>query len=189
VGQVPVALVEVEAVADEVLVGDGEADVAHRQVLDEPAVRTVEERRGRERARPPQPERPEEVVERQAGVDDVVDQEHVAAGDVAVEILQQPDAPLAARVGTAVAGELDEVDAVGDRDCAAEVGEEDEARLQQADEDRFAADVVGRDLTAELADARRDLLRRQVDGTDSLVQLYDARSRWYRSARRSMSRL
>jgi hypothetical protein len=30
VGQIPVALVEVEAVADEELVGDGEADVPNR---------------------------------------------------------------------------------------------------------------------------------------------------------------
>ena len=42
VGQVAVALVEVEAVADEELVGDGEADVADRQVVDEAAVRAVE---------------------------------------------------------------------------------------------------------------------------------------------------
>ena len=44
VRQVPVALVQVEAVADEELVGDGEADVPDRQVVDEPAVRAVEER-------------------------------------------------------------------------------------------------------------------------------------------------
>ena len=45
VGQVPVALPELEAVADEELVGDGEADVAHRQVVDEAAVGPVEQRR------------------------------------------------------------------------------------------------------------------------------------------------
>ena len=51
VGQVPVPLVDVEAVADEELVGDGEADVADRQVVDEAAVGAVEERDRRERAR------------------------------------------------------------------------------------------------------------------------------------------
>ena len=56
VGQVPVPLVDVEAVADEELVRDGEADVAHRQVLDEAPVGPVEQRHGRERARRAQPE-------------------------------------------------------------------------------------------------------------------------------------
>ena len=51
VRQVPVALVEVEAVADEELVRYGEADVAHGQVVDEPPVRPVEQRHDRERAR------------------------------------------------------------------------------------------------------------------------------------------
>ena len=66
VRQVPVPLVDVEAVADEELVRDGEADVPHRQVLDEPAVRPVEERDRCERAGRAQAERPHEVVERQA---------------------------------------------------------------------------------------------------------------------------
>ena len=42
--EAPVALVQVEAVAEEELVGDREADVAHGQVVDQPAVGAVEER-------------------------------------------------------------------------------------------------------------------------------------------------
>src|SRR6266516_6909087 len=45
VGQVPVALVELESVADEELVRDREADVADGQVVDQPPVRPVEESR------------------------------------------------------------------------------------------------------------------------------------------------
>ena len=45
VGEVPVALAQLEAVADEELVRNGEADVAHRQVVDEAAVGPVEQRR------------------------------------------------------------------------------------------------------------------------------------------------
>jgi hypothetical protein len=56
--------------------------------------------------------------------------------------------------GVPVAGQLDEVDLVGDRDRAREVCEEDEARLQQRDEQQVAVGVVLRDLRAELADAR-----------------------------------
>ncbi|HEV8686460.1 MAG TPA: hypothetical protein VGQ84_04240 [Gaiellaceae bacterium] len=48
VGQVAVALVQIEAVPDEQLVGDREADVPDRQVLDEPSVRAVEQRRRRQ---------------------------------------------------------------------------------------------------------------------------------------------
>ena len=62
--------VEVEAVADEELVGHGETDVAEREVLDKAPVRAVEERADGEARRIPKPERGEEVVERQAGVDD-----------------------------------------------------------------------------------------------------------------------
>ena len=68
---------QVEAVADEELVRDGEADVAQREVVDEAAVGAVEQRHGRAlrglRARASA-----EVVQRQAGVDDVLDDEDVA---------------------------------------------------------------------------------------------------------------
>jgi hypothetical protein len=134
VGEVPVALAEVEAVADEELVRDREADVTDGKVLDEPPVRPVEEGRRGERAGTPEAQRPDQIVQREAGVDDVVDEQDVAPDDVAVEILEQADAALAARIGAAVAGELDEVDPVDDRGGPREVGEEDEARLERADE-------------------------------------------------------
>ena len=57
----------------------------------------------------------------------------------------------------AVAGELDEVERVEDRDRAREVGDEDEARLQRRHEDRLAAGVVAGDLGAELPNARGKL--------------------------------
>ena len=57
VGQAAVALVEVEAVADEELVGHGEADVADRQVVDEAAVRAVEQGADGDVGRPAQLER------------------------------------------------------------------------------------------------------------------------------------
>jgi hypothetical protein len=45
-------------------------------------------------------------VHRQAGVDHRVDEQHVSAGDLRVEILQEPDA----LVAFAVAGDLDEIE-------------------------------------------------------------------------------
>jgi hypothetical protein len=52
---------------------------------------------------------------------------------------------------------------------AGQVGQEDERRLQRADEQRLAAGVVGGDLLAELRDAGRDLVRREVDLADAGV--------------------
>jgi hypothetical protein len=65
-----------------------------------------------------------------------------------------------AGVGAVVAGELDEVDLVGNRDRPGEVGEEDEARLQQRDEQELALGVVAGDLGAELPDANPQLVGR-----------------------------
>jgi hypothetical protein len=49
---------------------------------------------------------------------------------------------MAAGVGAVVAGQLDEVDLVLDRDRPREVGEEDETRLQEGDEQQVAVLVV-----------------------------------------------
>jgi hypothetical protein len=74
---------------------------------------------------------------------------------------------VAACVGAVVAGQLDEIDLVGDRNRAREVGQEDEARLQQRDEQQLAAFVVARDLRAELRDAVAQLVRAEEDVPDS----------------------
>jgi hypothetical protein len=89
---VPVALVEVEAIPDEELVRHREAHVADREVVDEPPVRAVEEGDGVQRGRRAQGQRLADVVERQAGVDDVLDEQDVAALDRCVQVLEQPDA-------------------------------------------------------------------------------------------------
>src|SRR4051812_24375550 len=187
----PVALVEIEAVADEELVGDDEADVPDRQILDEAPVRPVEQRRRRERSGLAELERLDEVAECQARVDDVLDDDHVPALDLGVEIFEQPDARRAAELDLrAVAGQLDEVDAVHDRQRAREIREEDEARLERADEDRLATVVIARDLRPELGDARLDLLGGEIDLPDPRIcVLYEAIGSLNRSARRSMSRL
>jgi hypothetical protein len=114
----------------------------------------------------------------------------MAAGDLRVEVLEQPDARVAALVGTGgVARQLEEVEPVRDAKRAREVGDEDDARLERRDEQRLAAVVVPRELLAELADARAQLLPREVDGAETRAPAYDASSSRYRSAKRSMSRL
>src|SRR5438105_7641362 len=127
--EVPMLLLEVEAVAGEELVRDDEADVANGQVVDEATVRTVEKCRGDERMRLAELERLAEKAQRQTGVDDVLDKDHVPALELRVEVLEQADParPAELRIG-AEAGELDEVDRVEDRNRPREVGEEDDRR-------------------------------------------------------------
>jgi hypothetical protein len=109
-------------------------------------------------------------VQRQPGVDDVLDDHHVPVVDAGVEVLDEPDRGRAARLVGRVAGELDEVDMVEDRDRTRQVGEEDEARLQGCDEERLPAFVVGGDLGAELVDAGCDLSGGEVDLADARVE-------------------
>jgi hypothetical protein len=164
VRQTPVALLQVEAISHEELVWDGEADVADGQVVDQPPVRAVEERRGGERGGVAQRERLAEVVQGQAGVDHVLDDEDVAAGDLLVQVLQEADPRVAARVRVgAVRRELDEVEGVGDADGARQVRDEDDARLEGRDEERLTAAVVADDLAPELADTVGQLPSGEVD--------------------------
>jgi hypothetical protein len=114
----------------------------------------------------------------------------VAAGDLRVQVLEEADAGMAAPVGAGrVARELDEVEAVVDPERPGQVGDEDDARLQRRDEERLTVFVVTRDLAPELADTRLQLPAREVDLPEARLGSYDASSSWYRSARRSMSRL
>jgi hypothetical protein len=77
---------------------------------------------------------------------------------------------VAAGVGAVVARQLDEVDLVLDRDRAREVGEEDEARLQQRDEQQVVVLVVARDLRAQLLDAAAQLVGAEEDLADARVR-------------------
>jgi hypothetical protein len=113
----------------------------------------------------------------------------VAAFDGRVEVLDQPGG--GAVLLAAIAGQLDEVELVRDRNGAREIGDEDRARLQRGDEDRVLARVVASDLVAELTNPLGDLRGREVDLAAPRVgrggQL--ARVSLYRWASRSMSRL
>jgi hypothetical protein len=180
IGQAAVALVDVEPVAGIELVRDHEPDVAHRQVVDEAAVRSVEERDDGERRGAPQAERLDEEVERQPGIDDVLDDDDVTAADLYVEILEEPDGRVAAGRAPGVAGQLDELQVVQDRQRAGEVGEEDEARFERRDEQGLQPLVLAGQLGPELADARLDLGSAQVDLADPAVGGYDASFRRYR---------
>jgi hypothetical protein len=132
-------------------------------------------------------------VHRQSRVDDGVDEDDVAALDLAVEVLEEAD-PVAV---CAVAGQLDEVEGVEDRQRLREVGEEGDAGLQRADEQRLSAAEVALELGPELADALPELVRVEEDLADPLAGpvrarcgecAQDAFARPKRTASRSKSR-
>ena len=108
-------------------------------------------------------------MHRQAGVDDLLDQDDVAALDVAVEILQEPHLLVAARLVRVVPGQLDEVDRVEDAERARQVGDERDAGLERADEQRLPAVVVAGQLGAQLPDAGVELETGEEDLPDAFV--------------------
>jgi hypothetical protein len=77
---------------------------------------------------------------------------------------------VAAGVGAVVAGQLDEIDLMLDRDRAREVGEKDEARLQERDQQQLAVLVVPRDLRTQLLDAAAQLVGAEEDLADARVR-------------------
>src|SRR5438270_11324057 len=86
VRQIPVPLPVVEAVADHELVRDLKARVAHRDV-DLPPLRLGHQGTNLQGGGRAGLERADEIGERQAGIDDVLDDEDVPSLDVDVEIL------------------------------------------------------------------------------------------------------
>ena len=66
-------------------------------------------------------EAPRQEAQRQTRVDDVLDEQHVAAGERPVEVLEEPNA--SARATAAVRRELDDIELVIEREGAREVGE------------------------------------------------------------------
>src|SRR3990170_3083177 len=85
--EVAVALPVVEAVSDDEAVRDGEAEVIDRD-LHQPAGRLVEERADAQRGGVLPVQVADEVVEREPGVDDVLDDEDVATLNGAREVLE-----------------------------------------------------------------------------------------------------
>ncbi len=110
----------------------------------------------------------EQVLERQPGVDDVLDDQDVAPLDRRVEVLEDPHDPggLGRR---AVGGHGHEVDLDGDLERPHQVREEEHGALEDANEHQIAADIVPRDLGRELADALRQPVLGYEDLADPVV--------------------
>jgi hypothetical protein len=113
----------------------------------------------------------------------------VPALDLDRDVLEEADAVVALVLGRPVAGQLDEVERVVDRERPGEVGDEGDAGLQRADEDRLEARVVRGDLVRKPCDAGRQLVGVQEDLADAIVEdVQEAFRSPYRCASRSKSR-
>src|SRR3954465_177255 len=140
VRKVPEPFVEVEAVADDEVGGDREALVADVE-LDLVDARLLQQRDDLQARRLPGPEVLQQVVERQARVDDVLYDEDVAPLDLVVEVLEDPhDARGMGR--RAVGGDVHEVEHQRQADAPGEIGHQHERALQDADEQELPPAVV-----------------------------------------------
>ena len=98
----------------------------------------------------------EHVLQRVAGVDDVLDHQHVAPLDLAAQVLEDPH--LAARLGrVAVGRDLEEIDLDRQVELAHQVGDEDERAAQQPDHHQLVG--AGEELPRSRAPAPRPARR------------------------------
>src|SRR5918999_2725900 len=139
IGQIAVAALEVEPVADH-------EDVRYLKPSslqghwDDPPDALVEQRHGLERSWAALCKGPSQVVERQPRVHDVFDQQHVPTRDVALEVLYElHDSRL--RPGSGVGGDGDEVHHHLRVEGAQQVGEKQGRPLQHADHHEWLAAV------------------------------------------------
>src|SRR4051794_8649719 len=146
----------VEPVADGEPVRDLEADVADGQV-DAPALGLGEQRADLERGRVAGPQVAQQVVEGEPGVDDVLDEEDVAALDRGVGVLEDPTDTRGIG-GRAIARDRHEVDLARDRQLPHQVGHEQHRALEDADHQQVAAVVVAADVGPQLADSSLKVL-------------------------------
>jgi len=147
-------LTVVEAVADEEVIGHLETAVAYFDV-DEAKMGAVEESADLQGAGPPQGERPGDVVEGEARVHHVLDEEDVLVLDRLVEILQEADGLgpcLGVLLGVGADGE--EVHLQGQVDGSGKVGHEEHGPSQDRDEEEVLSLIVTGDLSPELLHAR-----------------------------------
>ncbi|MNW59131.1 hypothetical protein D3C74_370310 [compost metagenome] len=159
--QVAVLLRVVQAVAHDELVGDVEADVAHVD-LGLRGVGLAEHRRHLDRRGAAAAQVRQQPREREARVDDVLDDEHVAPREVGVEVLE--DAHDARGLGARAVGRdghpvhLDVV-----VQAAGEVGHDHDRSLEDAHEEQVLARVVAVDLLGELVQPPAELLLGEED--------------------------
>ena len=144
----------IEAVADDELVLDLESDIFHLDV-DLAAARLAQQAGRAQRFRVARAKHVLQVAQCQARIDDVFDDNDVAALERRVEVFEQSNLARALR-GRAVARDGDEVERDRARSNGTrEIGKKDERALQDGDEvQRVAVGVGGIDLVPPASSMR-----------------------------------
>src|SRR5262249_18521596 len=143
VGQVAIQPVVVQAVAHDEHVGNRESDVVDPDVH-LPTTALVQEHACAHAARPAGLQRPLQPGERQARVDDVVDDENVAIRDVDGKLDGEAYRARGGRA-RAVACGAHEVEGDVDREPAHEIGDERDRALKDTNQHRSGPGVVAGD--------------------------------------------
>ncbi len=142
----------VEAVADHEGFLQDEADMVDRY-REHPSVDAVEERAHPHLRRLMTSKMAQEEVETQAGVDHVLDEQHLSACHVESDVTGEAHPTAVGSEGA----QRQEVDLQAAVHGADQVGEEGEAAAQHADDDGIVLDAVG-DLGAQRADPQRQVV-------------------------------
>src|SRR5699024_4137083 len=168
VGQVAVALGVVQAVADDELVGDVESDVRDVELRGQ-GVGLAQQGDDLERPRVAVAKVLHQPRQGEAGVDDVLEDHHVAALDVAVAVLEDAD-DAGGGGGVAVRRHRHELHLRGQIQPAGEVGHEEDGALEHADQDEVLVGVPVALVHAggHFGDAGVQLLFADQDGLDIL---------------------
>ncbi len=167
VGEVAKAFAIVEAVAEHKMVFDGEADVVEGD-FDDLVGGLVEEGADANAAWGAGAHIFDEIVHREACIDDIFDDEDVFVVDGDGEVGGHAN-DAAAAGARAVAGEAKEIADAGQVDVANEVGEEGKDALEDADDGEIQTFVITGNLRAEAGASGLDVIDGEEGGDKGLV--------------------
>jgi len=173
--QIAVPLGIVHAAADDELIGDVKPDISDRQVESDRR-RLAQQGADGETCRPTLLQRIDNGGDRAAGVENVLDDEHVAAGDIQpVEAGDRDRAGGAAR--RAIGGGRDDIECARRLDFAHQIGGEDHGALQHHNETQPFAAVIGVDVAGKRGDAGADVAfgDQQLEPFSHVVQIAPCR--------------
>ena len=161
-GEIAVAFGEIEAVANDEAIGDLEAHEVGLE-LDFTPADFVEEYAGADAGGVLLFDEIDDDGEGFAGIQNVIDQQHVAVGDIEREIIEEPRFPV--RFGVvAVTGDADAIESDGVGDLPQEIGREENGAVDDGDDRDLFLAVDGGDISPEFLQATLDRRLAYEDG-------------------------
>ena len=149
--EITVSLGVVETVTDDEVVGDGKANVIALDGL-QTTRRLVKQRCQTERFRAALAKNPQKIVRREAGVEDVLDEDHVQSRYVVVQILEHAHLPRGL-LRLAVACDGNEINGGFKINLTGQIGEKKTGALEYANQvNALPLEILG-DLTSHRANA------------------------------------